>query len=158
MDPNIPQVHGYLSWLLAAGPGGVRDGKQAVGHATRACELTGSKAPDCIATLAAHAEAGGFDKAVEFQEKALSFPAYAGRVGKAGQERLQLHPEAALPGPGPVARARAPRRDGRRGRSARAVRPGRYGLVESPAGRTYSCCGQLIPRALASFVLGFGCS
>jgi hypothetical protein len=54
--------------------------------------LTAWKAPDPIATLAAaHAEAGDFDRAVEFQNKALAFPAYAKRVGKAGQARLQLY-------------------------------------------------------------------
>src|SRR5262249_29218011 len=51
--PKLPQAHNALAYLLAAGPGGVRDGKQAVKHATRACELTDWKAPDPIATLAA---------------------------------------------------------------------------------------------------------
>src|SRR5262249_31771065 len=66
-----------LAWLLATGPDRVRDGKQAVEVATRACELTGWKNPVCIAILAAaHAEAGDFDKAVELQKKALAFPAH----------------------------------------------------------------------------------
>ena len=70
----------------------MRDGKQAVVHATRACELTGWQYPMCISTLAAaHAEAGDFDRAVKFQKDALSFPAFEEQVGKAGQERLQLY-------------------------------------------------------------------
>jgi hypothetical protein len=70
----------------------VRDGKRAVGHASRACELTGWRTPLFIATLAAaHAEAGDFDRAVEFQRKALSFPAYEKRFRKTGGERLQLY-------------------------------------------------------------------
>src|SRR5262249_21879307 len=81
-----------LAWLLAAGPDRVRDGKQAVEHAARACELTAWKDPGCIATLAAaHAEAGDFDRAVEFQRKALAFPAYEKEAGKAGRERLHLY-------------------------------------------------------------------
>ena len=73
-------------------PDGVRDGKQAVEHATRACELTNWKDPARIATLAAaHAEAVDFERAVEFQTKALSFPEYEKRFGKVGRERLQLY-------------------------------------------------------------------
>jgi serine/threonine protein kinase/Tfp pilus assembly protein PilF len=90
--PPFAFAHHNLAWLLAAGPDGVRDGKQAVVHATRACELTGWQYPMCISTLAAaHAEAGDFDWAVKFQKDALSFPAFAEQVGKAGQERLQLY-------------------------------------------------------------------
>ena len=70
----------------------MRDGKQAVVYATRACELSEWKNPICISTLAtAHAAAGDFDRAVEFEKKALSFTAYAKQRGKAVQERLQLY-------------------------------------------------------------------
>jgi tetratricopeptide (TPR) repeat protein len=90
LNPKYAKVHYCLAWLLAAGPDRLRDGKQAVEHAARACELTDWKDPAFIEVLAAaHAEAGDFDRAVEFQKKALAFPDHEKPVGKAGQERLQ---------------------------------------------------------------------
>src|SRR5262249_19208480 len=62
-----------LAWLWATGPDGVRDGKRAVEAATRACELTDWKENEFLDTLAAaYAEVGDFDKAVEYQKKAVS--------------------------------------------------------------------------------------
>ena len=68
------------------------DGKQAVAHATQACELTGWKAPAFIDTLAAaHAEAGEFGKAVEYQKKSLASPAFEKADGRGGRGRLLLY-------------------------------------------------------------------
>src|SRR5262249_37562366 len=73
IDPNLAHAHNGLAWLLATGPDGVRDGKRAVEAATRACELTDWKDPELVDTLAAaYAEFGDFDKAVEYQKKAVS--------------------------------------------------------------------------------------
>jgi tetratricopeptide (TPR) repeat protein len=92
VNPKHMDAHGLLAWVLATGPAGVRDGKQAVEHATRACELTAWKEPGLISTLAAaHAEAGHFDKAVELMKKALAFPAFAKEVGKTGRLQLDLY-------------------------------------------------------------------
>src|SRR5262249_24628007 len=103
------------------------DGQRAVAHATRACELTGWKAPGRINTLAAAcAEAGDFDKAVEYQKRALSFPAFAKAHGATARQVLQRYarPEAdPRPAPAP---GQSPRRRG--------GRPGSQPVVEH-AGR-----------------------
>src|SRR5262249_44896952 len=44
LDPKAASAHNYLAWLLASCPrDAVRDGKRALAHATRACELSGWK-------------------------------------------------------------------------------------------------------------------
>jgi tetratricopeptide (TPR) repeat protein len=58
----------------------VRDGKQAVETATRACELTAWKNADYLATLAAaYAEAGLFERALELAERALNLASDEGK-------------------------------------------------------------------------------
>ena len=42
LDPKDARAHNFLAWLLAVGPDGLRDGKRAVLHATRAHLLTRS--------------------------------------------------------------------------------------------------------------------
>jgi len=92
LDPNSAGAHNNLAWLLAVGPDGVRNGKLAVVHATRACELTGWKNPGFIDTLAAaYASTGDFDRAVEYEKRALSFPAFVEEDGKGGRDRLELY-------------------------------------------------------------------
>jgi tetratricopeptide (TPR) repeat protein len=94
IDPNNADAHNNLAWLLATGPDEVRDGKRAVEHATRACELTAWKEPGSIDTLAAaHAEAGDFSKAAEHERKALDFPAFVEADGEGGRQRLELYTE-----------------------------------------------------------------
>jgi Flp pilus assembly protein TadD len=92
LNPGVASIHNDLARLLAAGPNGVRDGKWAVECATRACELTAWKDPDFIDTLAAaYAEAGDFEKAVEYERKALSFPAFEKAKGPEARQRLALY-------------------------------------------------------------------
>jgi serine/threonine-protein kinase len=89
LNPNNAQGRNKLAWLLAAGPDGVRDAKQALEHATRACELTNWKDPNLIDTLAAaYAEAGEFDKAIQYQKQAVSFPGLEKPFSPEMQERL----------------------------------------------------------------------
>jgi tetratricopeptide (TPR) repeat protein len=92
LNPNYSLAHNNLAWVLSIGPDGMRDGRRAVDHATRACELSDWKDPRYIDTLAAaHAEAGDFDKAIEYQKKALSFPAYKLPYRNEGRQRLDLY-------------------------------------------------------------------
>jgi tetratricopeptide (TPR) repeat protein len=91
IDPRFALGHNNLGWILAVGPDGVRDGKRAVEHATRACELTNWTEPEFIDTLAsAYAEVGEFEKAIECQKKALSFPEFDKRCGEGSRPRLEL--------------------------------------------------------------------
>ncbi len=72
-DPEDDQSHNFLAWLRATCPdASVRDGKEAVSAATKACALTQWKEGNWIDTLAAAwAEAGDFKRAVRFEERAL---------------------------------------------------------------------------------------
>lgn len=81
-----------LAWLLATDPDTkVRDGKRAVGLATRGCDLTGWKQPIYFHTLAtAYAEVGEFDRAVEYQKKALADEDTAKTLGADGPRQLKL--------------------------------------------------------------------
>lgn len=94
LDPQLSWAYNNLAWLLATCPQReFRDGKKAVELAKKACELTGWQDPDTLGTLAAaYAEAGDFDEAVRWQNKALEFPEYGKEEGKASQ-RLRLYKE-----------------------------------------------------------------
>jgi tetratricopeptide (TPR) repeat protein len=91
-DPKYAVAYNNRAWLWATCPDEkYRDGKKAVEDATRACEMSGWKDVNSIDTLAAsYAEAGDFDKAVEWQGKANSLYADS-EDRKKGEERLKLY-------------------------------------------------------------------
>jgi tetratricopeptide (TPR) repeat protein len=94
LQPNNPQGYNSVAWLLATCPkDAVRNGTEAVKYATKACKVTGWKEAFFFDTLAAaYAEAGQFDKAVEWQQKALADPnAFPPKEHKNCERRLELY-------------------------------------------------------------------
>src|SRR5262249_34558720 len=93
LGPELPLVCGAHAWFLAVCPkDALRDGKKAVGLATRACELTGWKEAVHLAGLAAaHAECGNFKEAARLERKAidLGYPDFAREVE--ARDRLKLY-------------------------------------------------------------------
>lgn len=92
LNPQSPVGQNGLAWLLATAPDDkVRDGKRALEAAKKACELTEYKNGGYLDTLAAaYAEVGEFDKAVEWQEKALKAGDIPVKDLDAARQRLEL--------------------------------------------------------------------
>lgn len=93
LDPGNGEAHNALAWTLAtAREERLRDGRRAVEHATRACELAGWRSGAYLDTLAAaHAEAGRYDDAARREEEALAMPDFANAFGAGAKERLALY-------------------------------------------------------------------
>ena len=93
-NPKDADSYNKLAWLLATCPdASIRNGKEAIQDATKACELSGWKIQSFIDTLAAaYAESGDFKQAVAFEEKALGTgAALESAEQKRMQERLSLY-------------------------------------------------------------------
>ena len=92
LEPKNAKAQNALAWLLATcSQERFRDGQQAIAHATQACELTKWQLWNCLDTLAAaYAEAGKFDKAVEFQQKAVELAVKDAEKDRL-RERLKLY-------------------------------------------------------------------
>ena len=89
LPPADPAIYSARAWILATSfHAELRNGKQAVADATKACELT--KWTDSVfldSLAAAYAEAGDFEQAIKWQETALR----ESTIGRADREsRLKL--------------------------------------------------------------------
>lgn len=91
LDPRYAAAAADLARLLATcADGTVRDGKRALEVAMRANESTGGNDPSVLdARAAACAEVGEYDRAVEYQKKALADKGYEAAAGAKARERLR---------------------------------------------------------------------
>jgi len=90
-----PEPLNNLAWLLATCPdSAVRNGKEAVRLAERACRLSKFKEPSMLGVLAAaYAEAGRFNDAIGAAQQTISLATAAGntRFAAMNQQLLQLY-------------------------------------------------------------------
>jgi tetratricopeptide (TPR) repeat protein len=96
LDPKDAGPHEWLAWVLATVPKNeIRNGKKAVEHATKACELIDRNNADYLATLsAAYAESGDFKEAINWQKKALEFPELDKQKADEYRQRLAMYEQA----------------------------------------------------------------
>jgi len=109
LEEKNAEAWNQLAWELATNPkDAIRNGKEAIEAAEKACELTESKDPRFVDTLAAaYAEAKKFKKAVDTQKKAIELVANAAQpeFQKELEKRLDLYQKKQpyREGPAPVA-------------------------------------------------------
>ena len=96
LDPALAGAHNSRAWLLGTCPDAkYRDGKAAVESAKKACERTDWKVANYLRTLAAAcAEAGQFDDAVAWEEKAMRDlePSQADEARRAPSSTVRRNP------------------------------------------------------------------
>jgi tetratricopeptide (TPR) repeat protein len=92
LNPEYVEACINLAWLLAVCPNpDLRNGKQAVAYATKACERSEWRTPSYLGTLAAAcAEKGDFDNAVKWQTKYLD-STLSNDASKKARQQLSLY-------------------------------------------------------------------
>jgi Flp pilus assembly protein TadD len=95
LDDQLLLACNNLAWMLASHPDPqIRNGKEAVELAERACRLTNNEQPFYLGTLAAaYAEAGRFNDAIATAEKARDLARKAGleKVAERNEQLLELY-------------------------------------------------------------------
>ncbi len=95
LKPDAPEMLSNLAWLLATSPdAALRNGKDAVTYAERACQLTNYKQASTVGVLAAaYAESGNFSNAVVTAQKTIELARAAGdrQFAAVNRQLLQLY-------------------------------------------------------------------
>jgi Flp pilus assembly protein TadD len=95
LDPDNPGTLNNLAWILATSPDdSLRNGKEAVNDAEKACRLTANKRPEMLTALgAAYAEEGDFSNAMTTIQTAITVATAAGNSSlvTADAQFLQLY-------------------------------------------------------------------
>jgi tetratricopeptide (TPR) repeat protein len=93
MDSTNCLAYDWLAWLRATCPiDSMRNGKEAVEAATKACEMSNWKNTDWIDTLAAaYAETGDFEEAVKYEKQALAGESLSVSARNEWQHRLSMY-------------------------------------------------------------------
>jgi Sel1 repeat-containing protein len=90
---NTPRALNALAWFLATCPDdSIRNGREAIRHATKACELSYWQEWKYIDTLAAaSAETNDFKRAIEYQQQAMALKGIDDATRKKMEEHLALY-------------------------------------------------------------------
>jgi Flp pilus assembly protein TadD len=90
LNPENPVPWNNLAWLKATCPDErYRNGGEALSHAQKAHQLTGENFATLSTLAAAHAEAGDFAAAIQWQEKSISLAPQ--KIQASLQEKLELY-------------------------------------------------------------------